>query len=248
VVAPDILVAGCGTGLPAIAAAQTYLDARVLAIDPSAASLAYARRQAARLGLTQIEFAQADLLKLHSLDRQFDVILSGGGLRHLANPYSGLQTLLSRLRPGGLMQAALYSETARRDVAAAREFAAAGNYQPDPEGIRLCRQAILRLPEDAGARQVLRAADFYSTSAFGDLVLRGEEQRTSLPDIQAFLAENRLDFIGFEVSDAVRAAFASRFPDPAARRDLSAWHQFEAENPDTFVAMYVLWLHKPVGA
>lgn len=245
IAAPDILIAGCGTGIQAVAAARSYRDAKILAIDLSSASLAYARRQAARLGLSNIEFAQADILRLPSLHRQFELIEAIGVLHHLADPYAGWRTLLSLLRPGGLMRIALYSEIARSEVIAAREFAVAGNYQPDPEGIRLCRQALLRLPQDASARQVLRAADFYSTSAFRDLVLHGHELRMTLPDIETFLDAEKLEFLGFELDSETHRAFATRFPDPAARKDLAAWHQFETENPDSFIAMYVFWLRKP---
>ncbi len=246
--APDVLVAGCGTGLQAVTAAQSYSNARILAIDLSTSSLAYARRQAARLNLANIEFAQADILKLDSLDRRFDVIECAGVLHHLADPYAGWRTLLSLLRPGGLMSIALYSDIARRDVVAARDFAAAGNYQPDLEGIRRCRQAILRLPQNAKARQILISADFYSTSSFRDLVMHEQEHRMSLPDIQAFLAANRLEFIGFEVIDPVRREFNRLFPDPRSRKDLAAWHQFETEHPDTFVGMYQFWVRKPPDA
>jgi SAM-dependent methyltransferase len=238
----DVLIAGCGTGLQAVIAAQNYLDARILAIDLSATSLAYARRQAARLKLNNVEFALADIMGLQAIDRRFDLIEAGGVLHHLADPYAGWQILNSLLRPAGLMRVALYSDIARRGIVAAREFAAAGNYQPDLEGIRLCRQAILRMPADAKAHDVLESVDFYSTSGFRDLVLHQQERRMSLPDIEAFLCANGLAFLGFETSDAVRRAFAQRFPEPAARKDLAAWHQFETENPDTFVAMYVFWV------
>lgn len=246
--APDVLIVGCGTGLPAIAAAQAYQGAKVLAVDPSAANLAYAKRQSASLNLSNLEFAQADILKLSTLGRSFDLIEAGSVLNNLADPFAGLQNLLSLLRAGGLIKVALHSEVGRGDVAAAREFAVAGNYQPDLEGIRLCRQAILRLPDGADARNILLRADFYSTSAFRDLVLNQQVHCTSLSAIRSFLADNNLEFSGLETSNAVRRAFATRFPDAAARKDLSAWHQFETENPDTFIAMYVLWLRKPVEA
>lgn len=242
--APDILIAGCGTGLQAATAAQNYRDARILAIDPSAANLAYARRQAARMKLDNIEFAQADILKLDTIDRRFDVIEAGLALNYLADPFAGWRALNALLRPGGVIRLALYSEIARRDLAAARELAAAGNYQTDLEGVRLCRQAILRLPEDAKARHVTRAGDFYSTGGFRDLTLR-KEHPVSLPAIQAFLSTNNLEFIGFEADDLVRRSFAQRFPDPSARKDLAAWQQFEAENPDSFAALYVFWTRKP---
>jgi SAM-dependent methyltransferase len=40
----DILIAGCGTGLHAVQVAQAYPNARLLAVDISMTSLAYARR------------------------------------------------------------------------------------------------------------------------------------------------------------------------------------------------------------
>src|SRR5580704_14387068 len=47
---PDVLIAGCGTGLSAITFAQQAPDARILAIDLSLASLGYAKRMAGSLG------------------------------------------------------------------------------------------------------------------------------------------------------------------------------------------------------
>jgi hypothetical protein len=92
---------------------------------------------------------------------------------------------------------------------------------------------------------VLRAADFYSTSAFRDLVLHGHEKRMTLPDIAAFLAAEKLEFLGFELDNETHRGFATRFPDPAARKDLEAWHRFETDNPESFIGMYVFWLRKP---
>ena len=47
---PDILIAGCGTGQQSIGAAQRFPDARVLAIDLSLTSLAYAVRKSREAG------------------------------------------------------------------------------------------------------------------------------------------------------------------------------------------------------
>jgi ubiquinone/menaquinone biosynthesis C-methylase UbiE len=41
----DALIAGCGTGQQSIQTAQTIPDAKILAVDLSAASLAYAKRK-----------------------------------------------------------------------------------------------------------------------------------------------------------------------------------------------------------
>jgi len=87
-----------------------------LAVDLSISSLAYAKRKSRKLGLTTIEYAQADLLKLGSLGRSFDIIESSGVLHHLAAPWAGWRVLLSLLRPGGFMRLGFYSEVARRDI------------------------------------------------------------------------------------------------------------------------------------
>ena len=64
---PDILIAGCGTGQHAIMTARQY-GARMLAIDLSRASLAYAAARTRALGL-DIEYAQADIMRLGTLGR-----------------------------------------------------------------------------------------------------------------------------------------------------------------------------------
>ena len=74
----EILVAGCGTGQQSIRASQQFPKARILAIDLSRSSLAYAIRRTRALNVSSIEYAQADLLKLSSLGRQFDVVMAGG--------------------------------------------------------------------------------------------------------------------------------------------------------------------------
>ena len=70
----DILIAGCGTGRDPVQIAQVYPNARLLAVDVSLASLAYARRKTRELGLRNIEYAQADILELGSIGRTFDRI------------------------------------------------------------------------------------------------------------------------------------------------------------------------------
>ena len=62
--APELLVAGCGTGSHPILVAQRFRGVRVLAIDLSLSSIAYAKRKTQELGVTNVEYAQADILKL----------------------------------------------------------------------------------------------------------------------------------------------------------------------------------------
>ena len=129
---PDILIAGCGTGRQSIGAAQNIVGARVLAIDLSLTSLAYAKRKTLALGLRNIEYAQADILQLGSIGRTFDVIEAGGVLHHMADPWRGWRVLLALLRPGGCMRIGLYSALARPAVVAARRFIAEQGFGPTP--------------------------------------------------------------------------------------------------------------------
>ncbi len=65
----SILDLGTGSGAIALAIASELPQARVLASDISAAALAVARRNAARLAITNVEFIESDLYK--RLDSRF---------------------------------------------------------------------------------------------------------------------------------------------------------------------------------
>lgn len=240
----DILVAGCGTGLHPTISARRHPGARVLAVDISRASLAYAARKARELSLDNIRFAQADILNLADIDETFDIVEAVGVLHHLADPWEGWRTLIHLLRPRGFMLVGLYSDLARRNVAAARQYVKSGNYQPDVQGVRALRQAVIRQPEGSALHSMTRFIDFYSISGCRDLVFHVQEQRTSLPEIEKFLADNGLAVVGLEIDAPVRAAYARRFPDDPAMTSLANWHVFESENPDTFASMYNMWLQK----
>lgn len=240
----EVLIAGCGTGRHSIGSARKFINARVLAIDLSVASLSYAKRKTKELGLTSIEYAQADIMKLAELKRSFDVIESGGVLHHLGDPLAGWRILLSLLRPGGVMGIALYSEVARRDIVSARAFIAEHHYASTTQDIRRCRQDLMDLDESVAFRAVLNRGDFYSMSDCRDLLFHVQEHRMTIPGIEAFLRENKLSFLGFQVKAKVLAAYKTRFPNDPAAINLSQWQIFENENPDTFIGMYQFWLQK----
>ncbi|WP_245314003.1 class I SAM-dependent methyltransferase [Bradyrhizobium elkanii] len=240
----DILIAGCGTGSHAIQIAQVYPNARLLAVDISMTSLAYARRKTRELGLRNIDYAQADILELGSIGRTFDSIESVGVLHHLAEPLSGWRVLVSLLRPGGTMRIGLYSNLARRVIVEARDRIAARNYRATTEDIRRCRQDILR--EADKWKPLIGAKDFYSMSGCRDLLFNVMEHRLTIPEIAAFLNEHGLMFGGFEPFDdpAVLDQFRKQFPSAADEANLDQWHRFEVDHPETFWDMYVFMVGK----
>jgi SAM-dependent methyltransferase len=240
----DILIGGCGTGLHAIQIAQVYPNARLLAVDISLTSLAYARRKTRELGLRNIEYAQADILQLGTIDRTFDTIESVGVLHHLAEPTAGWRVLVSLLRPGGRMRIGLYSNLARHVIVEARARIASRGYRATAEDIRKCRQDIIREPEHW--KMLIGMRDFYSMSGCRDLLFNVMEHRFTIPEIAAFLDENGLSFLGFEPFDdpTVIEKFHKQFPGMADEANLDQWSRFEADHPNTFWGMYVFMVGK----
>ena len=240
----DVLVAGCGTGQESIELAQALPRARVLAIDLSLASLAYAQRKVRELRVANVEHAQADLMQLRSLGRQFDVISSVGVLHHLADPMRGWRELVSILAPGGHMLVGLYSERGRGDVVAARAFIAERGYVSTEADIRRCRQDLVSA--DGGARfsRLAMRNDFYVTAECRDLLFHVQEHRFTLPGIRECVGALGLRFNGFLLPPDVAARYAQRYPGDPGMEDLGNWDAFEAQFPETFAGMYIFWVRK----
>jgi 2-polyprenyl-3-methyl-5-hydroxy-6-metoxy-1,4-benzoquinol methylase len=235
----SILIAGCGTGSHSIDSALRFPRAHILAIDLSRASLAYARRKSRALGLTNVEYAQADILQLGSLERRFDVIEAVGVLHHLSDPEAGWRLLLSLLRPNGLMCIGLYSEAARRSLAAGRALIAERGYRATAADIRAFRQELMWRNGMPPFR------DFSSISGCRDLLFHVIEHQFNIPRIATFIETNQLMFLGFaSLPPEVSEQFRQLFPNPAAPRDLACWHAFEQMHPHTFGGMYSFWVQK----
>jgi Tfp pilus assembly protein PilF/2-polyprenyl-3-methyl-5-hydroxy-6-metoxy-1,4-benzoquinol methylase len=245
--APEALIAGCGTGMHSIFVAQRFRGIHVLAIDLSLSSISYAKRKTRELGIVNVEYAQADILKLGDIARTFDIIESRGVLHHLADPFMGWRILLSRLRPGGFMGLGFYSELARRHVVKLREMIGSHGYSSAPDEVRRFRQDLTAEDRGVEMQWVRTVPDFYSTSNCRDLLFHVQEHRLTLGQIESFLTELGLHFIGFELDAQVLHQYRARFTDDPSCTDLRNWARFEAENPDTFVEMYNFWVQKPIG-
>jgi 2-polyprenyl-3-methyl-5-hydroxy-6-metoxy-1,4-benzoquinol methylase len=237
----DMLIAGCGTGKHSIERSLLFPQARVLAIDLSRASLAYARRKTREAGLRNIEYRQADILALPSIGRSFDLIEAVGVLHHLAEPATGWRALLSLLRPNGLMAVGLYSAAARRPITALRTAIAERGFAANAADIRTCRQDLIN------RGQIPPSTDFFYLSGCRDLLFNTMEHQFTIPQIKVFLQENGLAFLGFEQNEDTKRQFRQRYPDAGAIADLDCWHEFELAYPRTFVAMYVFWVQKARG-
>ncbi|MCC6430773.1 MAG: class I SAM-dependent methyltransferase, partial [Gemmatimonadaceae bacterium] len=201
---------------------------------------AYGARMAARLGVSTVQFAQADLLEFEPRDAPFMMISCSGVLHHLRDPLDGWRRLRAWLAPGGVMKIGLYSTLARASVEAARSVIRETGLAPDAAGLRAARRVILALPAAHPARGILAFADFFSLSGFRDLVMHVQERTYTIPELAEAMATLRLQFLGFQLPQPVQARFQAE-QGSHALLDLTAWEQFEQAHPDTFASMYQFW-------
>jgi SAM-dependent methyltransferase len=238
----DVLVAGCGTGRQALQSAIGYgPNARVTAIDLSAASLGYASRQAAHFGVSNIRFAQADFLALHPAAQKYDVAECVGVLHHMADPVGGLAHLASLVKPGGLAYVGLYSILARSEITALRKDPASPGAGCSDAEARQYRQRLLEGPE---GRRFAQSKDCYTLSEFRDLALHESEQPLALAEISQHLDRLGLTFLGFTLDPESEAKFAAAFHDDHFPGALAHWVALEEANPHLFDAMYRFWVAK----
>jgi ubiquinone/menaquinone biosynthesis C-methylase UbiE len=104
-----VLDIATGIGEPALlAASRVGPTGSVVATDLSSQMLDIARERANTLGLTNVEFIEADVQGLDSLDGRFDAILCRWGVTSLPNPPNTLVTIRRMLTPSGSFATAVW--------------------------------------------------------------------------------------------------------------------------------------------
>ena len=96
-----------------------------------------------------------------------------------------------------------YSELARRHVVKAREIIAARGYPAPPDDIRRFRQDLASGTRSLSCKVLSQSRTFFSTSECRDLLFHVQEHRLTLSQIESFLADCGLKFIGFELDRSV---------------------------------------------
>jgi len=239
------LIAGCGTGKQVMESESLFGNQDILAVDLSASSLSYAIRKAREKNINNVRFGLADILKLGELGQQFDIIQSTGVLHHMHDPMAGWKVLTGCLKPGGFMLIALYSETARKSIVAARNFVKKQGFESTAEGIRECRNQMRKLPDNHPVKPALAFADFSSLSEVKDLIFHVQEHRFTVPMLKKSLKKLNLKFISFHFPNiSIMNHYVSQYPDDPHGLNLDNWHKYEQDNPQTFTGMYQFWCQK----
>ena len=233
------LNAGCGTGREALFVGVKFPDIKVTAVDLSLSSLSYAMGKAEEFGVRNVDFYQADLLRLPETGLSFDFIASTGVLVCLDEPIEGLKILRDMLNPGGVMHLGFYSTMARRHFLVAQQAVQEHGYPGTAEGMRRFRKDMHRLvPREAYEWIIQNAPDFYTLSTCRDMLFHVKEHTHTLPQIDDLLNAVDMEFIRMAVQPDVQALYNQVFPDDPEGGTLAHWHALEEAHPDTFVEMY----------
>lgn len=240
----SVLVAGCGTGFEPIELARMDKSAQITALDLSSKSLAYAKRTADELHISNINFIQGNILDAAQLNKTFDLINSTGVLHHMENPQAGWQVLCGILNSGGVMRISLYSEIARRRVVLAHQRIKELALGDSNQDIKTFRAHVFPQPAASPLAELIHSDDFYSLSGCRDLLFHVQEHRFTLLQLKTIIAKLGLVVVGFDAPTWARQQFHQQHPNVEDALDLVKWHEFETTHPDTFVGMYALWLQK----
>ncbi|MFI6153804.1 class I SAM-dependent methyltransferase [Kitasatospora sp. NPDC051170] len=106
---------GCGTGQTSRLAARAASSGTVLGLDLSGPMLDWARETAAREGLANVEFRQADVQVEELPAGGFDVAMSRFGVMFYQDPAAAFANVAGALRPGGRIAFVCMADPARTD-------------------------------------------------------------------------------------------------------------------------------------
>lgn len=165
-----VLDIATGIGEPALLAASRVGPAgRVVATDLSSQMLDIARERATALGLTNVEFLEADAERLDFRDGSFDAILWRWGPTDLSNPSNALIAIRRMLTPDGSFVASVWEAgpkarpLANLAMTVAREMFDMPSPEPSPPENALEKEMIDAGFSDVRTEEVALTLAFAST-------------------------------------------------------------------------------------
>lgn len=219
---PSVWVAGCGTN-QALHAALKFPEGSVVGSDVSRPSLDLARRNADRIGISNLELRRESINEVEYRER-FDYVVCTGVVHHNADPAATLARLAAALRPGGVMELMVYNrfhrvlntafQKAVRILGERREGRSFGS------DFELARSLARDLPAKNQLAALLAEARDVPDAEFADLFINPLEHSYTVESLEALAASCGLELLTPCIS--TYAKFVSpaiewnlRFGDPA---------------------------------
>jgi SAM-dependent methyltransferase len=226
-----VLDVGCGCGDTTLAAARTVASGRAIGIDLSAPMLAEARREAARTGVTNVEFVEGDA-QVHPFDQGgVDVVISRFGIMFFADPVAAFANIRAAVRSGGRMAFVCWQDRGENEwlrvpaAALAQHVTLPAAPQPGAAGMLAfadptrCASVLsdagwgdvevasVHAPiAVGGGRGLDDAVEFFRTGAIGRAALATVDPATAARAV-----------------DAVRTALEDHVTDEGVRLDAAVW-------------------------
>ena len=199
-----------------------------------------------KLKINNVKHYHIDILDLKLLNRKFDMIICTGCLHHMEKPEDGLDSLVNVLKPGGIMQIALYSKHARSEIEWTRKYIERRKFSVSVNNMKLFREKMVA-SKNKNFMSVRKSIDFYSLSNFRDLIFNYNEHTFHLHQIKKLLEKKKLEFINFDSIDSdVLESFKTHHPDVHNANRIELWSNFELKYPKIFYGMYNFWVKKRV--
>ncbi len=183
----SILVAGCGT-VQAAHYALRWPGSRVIGIDVSATSIAFAEELKRKHALDNLEVRQLAIEDAPELGLTFEHVVCTGVLHHLPDPDAGLRAFRAVLAPNGALNLMLYAPYGRAGIYMLQEYCRRlGITATDPE-IRDLAASLKALPMDHPLVPLLRnSPDFANAAGLADALLHPQDRAYSVPQLLEFL-------------------------------------------------------------
>jgi SAM-dependent methyltransferase len=173
-----IVEIGCGTGQMSLYLARA--DRIVIGADLTRESLRLACAAARRFRLDRVQFVETDLHRPGLRAGSFDVVYSSGVLHHTPDPRRSFARIARLARPGGMIVLGLYNSFARIPLRVRRLLARLSGYRMIPF------DPVLRDRRHDAARRRAWVRDQYH---------HPEEHRHTLAEVQAWFAENGVEYV-----------------------------------------------------
>lgn len=155
-----VLDVGCGFGDTAIKLAELVgPTGYVVGVDCCDAFLAYARKDAAARGASNVSFVRGDA-EIELPAERFDFVFARFGTMFFANPVAGLRNMRKALRPGGRMVHIVWRARADNPWLSMAKDVVLGFLPPPGDDAQTCGPGPFSMADEATVRAMMTAAGY----------------------------------------------------------------------------------------